>query len=296
MIKKFNLMAVVILAAFLSGSCSDNEQLIEPQTEISVTFNVSTLNVGTQPMSRATNSGADLWDVVNTIGYYIYNNTDYYLQRSGISSFVPGVEQVPDNFGQITEKLMPGSYQAVFYAIGKGNGTLTFTGTDQINSGTSISYKDKEVFYYHENFTVAAESNMIEINMPRKSAMLKIDITDELTSDIGKVTYTISDGCIWNIYYSKNNRSTTYTYEASKTNNKLDLFEYYFSFPNKDASISIAIYDKSETLIGKKDLTIPLFENRRTIISGELFSSLGSNDINIIIDDVWGEDVNIPIR
>ena len=117
MIKKFNLMAVVILAAFLSGSCSDNEQLIEPQTEISVTFNVSTLNVGTQPMSRATNSGADLWDVVNTIGYYIYNNTDYYLQRSGISSFVPGVEQVPDNFGQITEKLMPGSYQAVFYAI-----------------------------------------------------------------------------------------------------------------------------------------------------------------------------------
>lgn len=289
-------MAVVILAAFLSGSCSDNEQLIEPQTEISVTFNVSTLNVGTQPMSRATNSGADLWDVVNTIGYYIYNNTDYYLQRSGISSFVPGVEQVPDNFGQITEKLMPGSYQAVFYAIGKGNGTLTFTGTDQINSGTSISYKDKEVFYYHENFTVAAESNMIEINMPRKSAMLKIDITDELTSDIGKVTYTISDGCIWNIYYSKNNRSTTYTYEASKTNNKLDLFEYYFSFPNKDASISIAIYDKSETLIGKKDLTIPLFENRRTIISGELFSSLGSNDINIIIDDVWGEDVNIPIR
>lgn len=296
MIKKFNLMAVVILAAFLSGSCSDNEQLIEPQTEISVTFNVSTLNVGTQPMSRATNSGADLWDVVNTIGYYIYNNTDYYLQRSGISSFVPGVEQVPDNFGQITEKLMPGSYQAVFYAIGKGNGTLTFTGTDQINSGTSISYKDKEVFYYHENFTVAAESNMIEINMPRKSAMLKIDITDELTSDIGKVTYTISDGCIWNIYYSKNDRSTTYTYEASKTNNKLDLFEYYFSFPNKDASISIAIYDKSETLIGKKDLTIPLFENRRTIISGELFSSLGSNDINIIIDDVWGEDVNIPIR
>lgn len=289
-------MAVVILAAFLSGSCSDNEQLIEPQTEISVTFNVSTLNVGTQPMSRATNSGADLWDVVNTIGYYIYNNTDYYLQRSGISSFVPGVEQVPDNFGQITEKLMPGSYQAVFYAIGKGNGTLTFTGTDQINSGTSISYKDKEVFYYHENFTVAAESNMIEINMPRKSAMLKIDITDELTSDIGKVTYTISDGCIWNIYYSKNDRSTTYTYEASKTNNKLDLFEYYFSFPNKDASISIAIYDKSETLIGKKDLTIPLFENRRTIISGELFSSLGSNDINIIIDDVWGEDVNIPIR
>ena len=289
-------MAVVILAAFLSGSCSDNEQLTEPQTEISVTFNISTLNVGTQPMSRATNSGADLWDVVNTIGYYIYNNTDYYLQRSGISSFVPGVEQVPDNFGQITEKLMPGSYQAVFYAIGKGNGTLTFTGTDQINSGTSISYKDKEVFYYHENFTVAAESNMIEINMPRKSAMLKIDITDELTSDIGKVTYTISDGCIWNIYYSKNDRSTTYTYEASKTNNKLDLFEYYFSFPNKDASISIAIYDKSETLIGKKDLTIPLFENRRTIISGELFSSLGSNDINIIIDDVWGEDVNIPIR
>lgn len=289
-------MAVVILAAFLSGSCSDNEQLTEPQTEISVTFNISTLNVGTQPMSRATNSGADLWDVVNTIGYYIYNNTDYYLQRSGISSFVPGVEQVPDNFGQITEKLMPGSYQAVFYAIGKGNGTLTFTGTHQINSGTSISYKDKEVFYYHENFTVAAESNMIEINMPRKSAMLKIDITDELTSDIGKVTYTISDGCIWNIYYSKNDRSTTYTYEASKTNNKLDLFEYYFSFPNKDASISIAIYDKSETLIGKKDLTIPLFENRRTIISGELFSSLGSNDINIIIDDVWGEDVNIPIR
>lgn len=289
-------MPVIVLAMIFFVSCSNDEIPGDEAKEVPVTFNISTLNVGTEPMSRGTNSGADLWNVVNTIGYYIYNTKDYNLHRSGVSSFIPGVEQVPSDFGQITEILMPGTYQAVFYALGKGNGSFAFAGTNQISSGTTINYKDKEVFYYHENINILAGSNMVEINMPRKSAMLRIDITDEVTSDVGKVTYTISDGNEWNVYYKRNERSTSHSYDATITNNKLEVFEYYFSFPNKQSTLSIAIYNKGEELIGKKDIIIPLFENRRTIVSGELFTSLGAHDMNIIIDDVWGEDVTVPIN
>jgi len=294
--KKFSFMPVIVLAMIFFVSCSNDEIPGDEAKEVPVTFNISTLKVDTEPMSRGTNSGADLWNVVNTIGYYIYNTKNYNLHRSGISSFIPGVEQVPDDFGQITEKLMPGTYQAVFYAIGKGNGSFAFTGTNQISSGTIINYKDKEVFYYHENINITAGSNMVEINMPRKSAMLRINITDEVIPDVGKVTYTISDGSKWNVYYKRNESSSSYSYDASISNNKLDVFEYYYSFPNESSSVSIAIYDKNEMLIGKKDLTIPIFENRRTIVSGALFASLGSHDMNITIDDIWGEDVEYPIN
>lgn len=59
-------------------------------------------------------------------------------------SFIPGVDYVPDNFGQFNEKLMPGDYSVIFYAKGKGSGSLSFIGANNLNSGTLINYKDKE--------------------------------------------------------------------------------------------------------------------------------------------------------
>lgn len=293
---KLLFMSVYLLALTFLISCSDHEALKKQSEEIPVTFKISTLNVDVEPMLRSTSSGAPLEDIVNTIGYYIYNVDDYYLHRSGKVAFIPGVDPVPDNFGQFSEKLMPGSYEVVFYAIGKGNGALTFNSTNRLSSGMVVEYKDKEVFYYHNTITISSNSNLIEISLPRKSAMLKIDISDEATPDIGRVKFTISDGKQWNVYYKRNDLSVDYTYDGVITNNKLEIFEYYFSFPNTQAKVLIAVYDKDGALYGKKELNVPIFENRRTVISGKLFSSLGSQDMNITIEDIWGEDVEYPLE
>ncbi len=100
----------------------------------------------------------------------------------------------------------------------------------------------------------------------------------------------------WNVYYNSNEKSIDYTFDGTITNNKLEPFEYYFSFPNASTKVIIAIYDKNGSLYGKKELIVPTLENRRTIISGKLFSSLGSQEIIIHVDDLWGEDLEYPLE
>lgn len=293
---KFLSKPVIVLAVVLFCGCSEKDQPEIKANEIPVTFNVSALNVDIQPMSRGTNSGTDLWEVVNTIGYYIYNANDSYLHRQGKTSFIPGTDPVPDGFGQFREKLTPGVYNIVFYASGKGDGSISFEDVNRLTSGTVINYKNKEVFYYHEHVTVSATTKFIEIPMLRKSSMLKVNITDEATPDIGKVKFVIGDGGQWSVMEDVNKAYRSNTYEGVITNNKLETFEYYYSFPYTTSNVSILIYDKNGLELSKTDLVLPLFENRRTVVSGKLFSNIGNQEMNIIIDDIWGEDVEYPLN
>lgn len=293
---KLFFVPALLLVLMHMVSCSDQDTSEDQEKEIPVTFKVSALSVDVQPMTKSAISGAPLDEVVNTIGYYIYSTSDYKLLKSGKVSFIPGVDPVPDNFGQFNEKLMPGDYSVIFYALGRGAGSLAFSNIDQLSSGTAINYNNKEIFYYHDNMTISSSSNIVEISLPRKSAMLKIDISEEVTPEVGSVKFTISDGKLWNVYYKRNETIVDYTFDGIITNNKLEPFEYYFSFPNTPTKVIITIYDKNGSLYGKKELLVPTLENRRTIISGKLFSSLGSQEINIYVDDLWGEDLEYPLE
>ena len=37
-------------------------------------------------------------------------------------------------------------------------------------------------------------------------------------------------------------------------------------------------------------MLVPLEANRKTIVTGELFSSLGDKELTIVLDDIWEED------
>ena len=115
---------------------------------------------------------------------------------------------------------------------------------------------------------------------------------------MGKVEYTFSDNYRW---FPKNTGSynDSYTYQATITEGKLEVFDYYFSFPNalpsKDVKVKISVYDTSNNLLGEKSATAPIYENKRTIVSGELFSTISDKNISVTINDVWGEDVDVEL-
>lgn len=295
MIKK-RLMPVLFLACVLFlGAC--NESVItDVEDPVTVTFNVSTLNVDTQPMSRAAaNSGADLSEVVNTIGYYIYGSNSS-LYKSGETSFVPDVDPIPENFGEVKEVIQPGTYTIIFYAYGKGGGTADWSETSVYGSTTALNFTDKEIFYYCESVEITAGNNVVEIPMTRNSALLIINILDEATDEVSKVEYKFTNNKYWLPYYGRTGGTQQLTYEASISNKKLETFEYYFPFPSSTVSLTFNIYDLSSTIIGTKTLTIPLEANKKTIVSGELFSSLGEKGFTILLEDAWDEDIEFPFQ
>lgn len=289
-------MPVLFLACVLFGAC--NESVITDISEdpVTVTFNVSTLNVDTQPMSRAATSGAELSEVVNKICYYIYKSSNSQLIKYGSSTY--DANDPDENFGVITESLTPGTYTTLFYALGKGNGSCSFVNTSKFDYESYFSHKDMEVFYYTGTITVESSSTSFNVELPRKSGLLRINITDDVLSNVSKVEYTFSDNYRW---FPKNTGSynDSYTYQATITEGKLEVFDYYFSFPNalpsKDVKVKISVYDTSNNLLGEKSVTAPIYENKRTIVSGELFSTISDKNISVTINDVWGEDVDVEL-
>lgn len=289
-------MPVLCLACMLLGAC--NESVITDVTEdpVTVTFNVSTLNVDTQPMSRAAaNSGANLEEVVNTIGYHIFNSSSE-LYKSVEVSFNPGVEPVPDGFGEVKEVMQPGTYKLFFYAYGKGNGTASWNVGESYSSSFALSFKDKEIFYYTTSVEITASTQFVEIPLTRHSALLIIDIHDQVPENVSKVEYKFNDSKSYSVYYDKNDGTNQLTYEATITEeNMLEQFEYYFAFPAETKQFTINIYDLSDQVIATQTLTLPLEANRKTIISGNLFDSLGEKEFTILLDDFWGDDIEYEL-
>lgn len=291
MIKQRLMPALFLASVLLFGACNESVISEIPEDHVTVTFNVSTLNVDTQPMSRAANSGANLEEVVNTIGYHIFNSSGV-LYKSEEVSFTPGVDPVPDGFGQIKEVMVPDTYDLYFYAYGKGNGTASWNVSDKFTSGFGIFYKDKEIFFYHASVEVTASSNVVEIPLARKSALLVIDILDEVPETVSKVEYKFNDSKSYLFYYDKRDGTNQLLYEATITDdNMISKFEYYVPFPAETKPITINVYDQSNVLISTKTLTVPMEANCKTIISGNLFSSLGEKDLTILLDDIWGDDI-----
>lgn len=290
-------MPVLFLAfVLLFGACNESVISEMPEDPVTVTFNVSTLNVDTQPMSRAATSGAELSEVVKKIRYYIYNSSNSQLIKYGSSTY--DVNDPDENFGVITESLTPGTYSIMFYVEGKGNGYCDFCNTEPFNYESYFRYKDMEVFYYAGTITVESTSTSFDVELPRKSGLLRINITDAVLSTVSKVEFSFSDSYRW---YPKSDGSynDSYTYQATITEGKLDVFDYYFSFPDalpsKDVKVKISVYDTSNNLLGEKSVTAPIYENKRTIVSGELFSTISDKNISVTINDVWGEDVDVEL-
>lgn len=283
------MIVLTFMLASVWGCTSETDSNLQAGDEIPITFNVSTLNVETQPISRGTNSGAEIFEVIHAIGYFIYDS-NFQLYRSGETSFDPETEAVPENFGQFKETIQPGEYKIIFYGIGKGSGNTYWENMDSYSSDMMLHFDNNEVFYYCQNLTIDPNSTIIEVSLSRKSALLIIDIKDEVREDVSKVEYLFSRPTAWNPYYEETSKYNSVIYEAAKDGNKLKQFEYYLPFPSEYVNLTINIYDLSSNILGSKALLVPLEANRKTIVTGELFSSLGEKELTIVLDDIWEED------
>lgn len=268
---------------------------------ISVTFNLNPLTVSVEPLSskaRVQTRAANTADVVSSISYYIYNATTSNIVAKGSSSYTPGVDDVPVDFGKVTIKLVPGTYKVIFYAQGKGKGYFYANNfSDKLYYDSYFKMSDKEVFYYTGDLTVSAESTNFDINLPRMGGLMRLNILDDLIPDVKKVTVTISE---YNRWYCLGSSGTdlqyfvTNTYEATLGTTKMDVFDYYVTRP-QNIAVTIKVLGVNDVVLFEKQLTVPIYDNRRSIISGNLFSTIGNKDFTITVNDLWGEDNNINL-
>ena len=111
---------------------------------------------------------------------------------------------------------------------------------------------------------------------------------DEVPETVSKVEYKFNDSKSYLFYYDKRDGTNQLQYEATITDdNKISKFEYYVPFPAETKQIIINIYDNSGLIISTN--------NHKTIISGNLFNSLGEKELTILLDDIWGDDIEYEL-
>ena len=304
---KFKFLSVWILACVINTACSSEETTVINETEYPVTFNVSTLTVEDQPMNtRAStraataSSGEEISNVINEIHYFIYSGE--VLKKDGTIQFDPKTETPPTDFGSFKVNLSPGTYSIYIFAGGKGSGTMIFQSMSPIHINMNTYYNDRELFYYTGEFTVENKADQHDISLSRQCAALRINITESVPENVGKVEFKIQDYPDWHFRVNSFYSNLEYqTYQASFTDGKMDLFDYYFmAFPKTVSSdtrnFSFLIYDKSNTLLSEKKLSITISKNHRTVISGNLFSALNADELTISVNDIWDDDISVVIE
>lgn len=309
--------ATGLLCAILSVGCTSDQldQREDPSQEIQVTFNVSPLSVSTgeipgtgtgaraKAATRAAVTGEDLGDLVKEIGYYIYKGENLY--KSGSVSFDPATQEAPEGFGSFQEKILPGSYDVIFYAYGRNAGTPKidytsdkglFNFSDYTSDGNNV-----ELFIYKGTMDITGSQTEINVTLQRVSSLLSIQISDSPIADVAYLKFNLKN--CYQYYpmakwaYLEHDHERVYEIKTAVTDGVLPVTNIYFmNTYYTQRTLTISIYDHADQLLGSQEVSLPLYANRRTIVSGNLFSNLGDKPLTITINDSWGADVPVNLN
>ena len=278
---------MLVCAAVLGGGCTKEAETV------SVRFRATSLGVDIESMStKGTSSGADLGDVVSTIGYVVLTPSLGYVTGESVS-FNPATESAPDDFGVFSAVLPVGSYVVRMYAYGAGTGLITMSRNTEQFEGY-----DRDFFYLSQDLNVTAEQDTYDLSVPREAAMLRVNITDDVPASVTKVTYSISTKEKRAGSSAADNMSTAREYQATKTGSKLDTKDIYIPFParNPSVTLNIKVYEGSDTESYSVPVQVSMYSNRRTVVSGRLFDTLNGKDLSVTIQDTWGADNNVNLQ
>jgi hypothetical protein len=309
--RKINFMPVsVLLAVALFASCSSSVSDLTdqdvPGKEILVSFNVSKLNVSSEDMdqsttakkaphlvSRAATESQDpkpISEVLKKIGYRITGTSN----KSGSVSYDPQTESAPDDFGKLQISLLPGENSLLFYGIGKdsqGSFTLSESDGHNIYEGSNT-----ELFVYQDRVTVSSSQKDFEVPLQRKSAQIVIQITDAVPAQVAKVKYSVTVPSKYDEYNGIYKNQVTDELYPTIANSKLQDLQYNVTLPHNAATLQIDVIGTDGSSLGSTTLSVPVYQNRRSIVSGELFSLIGDKQLSVTVDDTWGDDVTVPLK
>lgn len=285
-------LSMVLLLAL--AACS-NEKEISPtiEKEHAVVFNVSTLDVEVQPMSRATSPASD---VLTNIEYCIRDiNTDKFYEGK------QSLEVDGSDFGTIKLWLPAGTYEVTFFGYGtKNKSGQAYMYRDMDYNSLWLNVKNKDSFIYNEEITIEQSTANIDVNLTRVNGALVIKLADEIPSDIGRIEVSFNYYPRWGVesekaYFEGNGGlSTAYNEDLTIIDSRVEEYVYYI-LPQV-RTVTLSIYGSNGTQLGATSVSAEFFRNKRTIIQGNLLDIISQKPFSITVSDEWEDDVVIPLQ
>lgn len=279
---KKTFLAVTIILSLTA--CSKEKESSFATELVPLNFSLSTLATEVMPFTRASNTSIAAY--FTTLEYFGYSEDVQIFKGSQTYS------ELNDDFGLIKTAVPTGNYYLGFFGVGEGVGNYRMSIGNIAGDNDYIESTGREIWYKEfKNYSVTNSTSDIEVTMTRKTGCITLNITDVIPSHIGRVNieifyrsqYQLTDGT------AKTMTSATYSTDIPTEGDKLSEFNFN-CFPSSGSIVNLSIYDKNDVLLDQRHLSVEVFENRKTVITGELFNNVGSKEFRITVSDDWGED------
>lgn len=289
---------LLIIAAFVlcMVSCANNDADIAPTDDlVQMQFKVGALDVNNEPMNakrapgatRAAGDGTETGETETPLSSKV-NEINYIIQNVSTGKTYQG-KQTPtdagDEFGTIKLWIAPGTYKTFFTAqnIVDGDGGTFSTGLKY--DGYSFAYVyaiNRDVFYYlDKQLAITKDMPSVDVNMSRENGKVVLQLTDDFPNEIKSIKLNFSVQPALNCeQLSTYNAQFPPKQEINLPvkNGKVEEWGF-FMHPGKNLTLTISLIDADNNELGTTNVTYSIYQNRRTIIHGNLTDVIKQNHL-----------------
>lgn len=270
---------IVLASLLLLGACTQ-EDAPEVLTTHEIKLNVGAMEIDYKPLSRGITDPTELGSKIKSIGYVVFRNGVYFSM--GTQTFASS----PTTFGQLTVQVPSGECDVRIAGYGEGTNNSYF-GVN--NTSWGIWGEQREVYYASIPGVNITNNTTYEANLTRKTGAITIKIKDanNAPSYFGGLRISYDLPTYW---YMNSNGASEYRKGSKVFSGTASNFPEIFmhTWPHTSGTLTLEVLNTGNSTIKTKKITYDVYENRKTVITGELFG--GDQDFTVSITDAWGDD------
>lgn len=294
-------MALFVGAVVTLSSCTNSEEVMNPSSQFSgpcapVQVHVSDFSFSVEEFSegrtRAVKEVAD-YNGVGAVDLAFYADDTEILKVTQVKG-----DGTYTTFGEFSCNLPLGTYTMVVVGRGLFDGDV-FTLTSPTLAGYTSNFA-RETFCTTQSVTVTSEGTNVSVTLNRINSGIQIRSTDNRPGGVSKIRTTYAAGsksfnptsglATSNTGFSVTNTPSAAVGATINTGNFV-----FLASDEQTMNITIEVLDASDhVLFTKLAEDVPLKRNRKTVLSGALFTAATST-FSFRLDTGWLEDHTVNL-
>lgn len=196
------------------------------------------------------------------------------------------------NFGQLTVTIPSGNCKVYIAGYGSGSKNAYFSLN---NKAWGISADEREVYYNYVDNVNIAENTSYTTELTRKTGAITLNIKDAANAPSNfsgiRLTYSVPTFWYMDLGSTTDSEERSVTFAGTTSSFPSVLIH---TWPCTNKTLTLEVISSNNTVLKKKTITYDVYENKKTVITGELFG--GDQPLTVTINDSWGEDNITPFE
>ncbi len=301
---KAKLLLLVMVCSAVFFACTKSSTKPDAQAEkpdeqtalplVGVNFNFSDFEVGFQGARKNAKEMAAK-DFLTFLNYSVYDSAGYFVKQISHYKWYDS-----SRFGQFSDSLRPGRYDIVF--VGSAYDSVYISNYLQLSTvlinRLAGNGARADVFYKRFSLIVSnKDTTLSNVRLDRITGGLEVRLKDtSLPSNVSRVTVVAKNAPTSFSILQQNavglDSAIAGQFSTQYDSYPISMASFYFGAQNK-VQVIIRAFDKNNLIITEKIVeNVYVYLNKKTVLSGKLFSGPANVEVPVTVDPDYAETIN----